>query len=194
MKKLFTLTKPLVVGIPKSRFFSNAFVCAFCASWLIALGAHIKVPFYPVPMTMQTFAIALVALLTPWPAAISAVLLYLSYAAVGLPVLASGNKGLLGLTGPTAGFLVGMVLMSGVIAALTKRDKDSGVLIRFGFVLIGSLFVFVPGLSFLTHLFSWEIALQTGLLPFIFSEPTKLALAAYLSVFIQNRGREHNSG
>ncbi|MEM7055336.1 MAG: biotin transporter BioY [Bacteroidota bacterium] len=187
MKKLLTLTSVWRIGISKRRFLCSAFVHTFCASWLIALAAQISVPFYPVPMTMQTFAIALVALLTPWSTAIGAVLLYLSYAAVGLPVLAGGNSGLLGLTGPTAGFLVGLVWMSGVIAALTQRYKDRAIWVRFGFVLTGSLCAFVPGLSLLTHLFSWEVAFKTGLLPFVFSEPAKLALAAYLSVFIQNK-------
>ena len=187
MKKLLTLTSVWVVGIPKSRFLRNAFVRAFCASWLIALGAYIMVPWYPVPMTLQTFFIALIALLAPWPTAVGAVLFYLSYAAMGMPVLAGGNGGIAGLLGPGAGYLVGFVLMAGVIAVLTQRYKDSSVLGRFGFTLVGGLLLFGLGLAHLARLFSWEIAFKTGLLPFIFSELTKYALAAALSVFIQHK-------
>lgn len=187
MKKLFTLTSAWVVGIPKPRFLRNAFVRAFCASWLIVLGAYIRIPCYPVPMTLQSFVIALIALLAPWPTAMGAVLFYLSYAAMGMPVLAGDNRGIAGLLGPCAGYFVGFVLMSGVIAVLTQRYKDSGVLGRFGFTLVGGLLLFGLGLAHLARWFSWEIAFKTGLLPFIFSEPIKFALAAGLSVFIQHK-------
>lgn len=187
MKRIFTFTRAWVVGIPKPRCLCNAFVRAFCASWLIVLGAYFMVPFYPVPMTLQTFFIALIALLAPWRMAMGAVLFYLSYAAMGIPVLAGGNCGIAALLGPRGGYFVGFVLMSGVIAVLTQRYRDSGVLARFGFTLIGGLLLFGLGLAHLAHFFGWEIAFKTGLLPFIFSEPTKFALAAGLSVFIQHK-------
>ena len=187
MKKLFSLTKTLVVTLLQREILSNALTRALGASWFIALAAQITVPFYPVPMTMQSFAIALVALMTTWPTALSAVLLYLSYAALGIPVLAGGASGLSVLTGATAGYLAGFVWMSGVIAALTQRYRYSGALARFGFTLVGSVFLFAPGLCWLAHLFGWQVAFKTGLLPFVFSEPIKLALAAYLSVFIRDR-------
>lgn len=187
MKKLVTPTGAWVVGISRTIILRNASVSAFCASWLIALAAQISIPFCPIPMTMQTFAIALVGLLTPWPTAMGTVLLYLGYAVVGFPVSASGSIGLSVFTGPTGGFLVGMVLMSGVIAAFAQRYQDSGILMRFGFTLVGGLCMFMLGLWWLIHLFSWQVALKVGLLPFVFVEPIKLALAAYLSVFIQNR-------
>ena len=187
MENLFALTKTYLIALSKSRFFNNSLVHAFCASWLIALGAHITVPFYPVPMTMQTFVIALVALLAPWPTAMGATVLYLGYAAVGMPVLAGGARGMAVLLGPTAGYLLGFVLMSGATAALTQRYQAQGVLARLGFALIGTLLLFGAGLTHLAHLFGWETAFKTGLLPFMLSEPTKLALAAYLSVFIRDK-------
>src|SRR4051812_6595745 len=112
MKNLLQNTQTWIIALRKYKILNNALIHIFCASWLIALGAHIKVPFYPVPMTMHTFAIALIALLTPWSTSVSAVMLYLSYAAMGIPVLASGNSGISAFSGPTAGYLWGFILMS----------------------------------------------------------------------------------
>jgi biotin transport system substrate-specific component len=187
MKKLLQITETWIIALRHHKLLNNALVHTFCASWLIALGAHIKVPFYPVPMTMHTFAIALIALLTPWSTSVSAVILYLSYAAIGIPVLASGNGGISAFSGPTAGYLWGFILMSTAISLLTQWYKPQGAIIRFVFVLLGASLMFGSGLIHLTHLFGWEAALKGGLLPFVFSEPTKYALAAYLSVFIRDQ-------
>ena len=187
MKNLVSLSKNWVITLQQNKYFNNSLVHSFCASWLIALGAYITVPFYPVPMTMQTFVIALWALCTPWPTAISAVLLYLGYALVGLPVLAGGTGGILVCLGPSLGYLLGFILMSGTIALLIQQYQPKGVMMHFIFTLIGGLLLFATGLSRLAHLFSWEIAFKTGLLPFIFSEPTKFALAAYLASWIRRQ-------
>jgi biotin transporter BioY len=77
--------------------------------------------------------------------------------------------------------------MSGIVSLLTQKYPSQGSIVRLGFTLIGGLFLFVPGLLHLANLFGWEVALKTGLLPFVFSEPTKYALAAYLSVFIRDK-------
>ena len=170
-----------------SKIFSHRLVQTFLCSWLIALGAHIMVPFYPVPMTLQTFAIALISLVVPSHVAIGSLLFYVTYAALGIPVLAGGNKGIVALVGPTAGFIIGFFLMSALINLLVNRYPTSGVLKKFLITLLGGTFLFAIGLAHLSHLFGWTIAIKTGLLPFVFSEPVKFLLAAYLSVFVRNK-------
>ena len=171
-----------------SKIFSHRLVQTFLFSWLTALGAHIMVPFYPVPMTLHTFVIALISLVVPFHVAIGSLLFYVTYAAVGIPVLAGGNNGIAALVvGPTAGFIIGFFLMSALINLLVNRYPTSGVLTRFLFTLLGGIFLFSIGLTHLSHLFGWTVAIKTGLLPFVFSEPVKLLLAAYLSVFIRNK-------
>ncbi len=187
MKNLLQTTQTWIITLKHNKLLNNALVYTFCASWLIVLGAQIMVPFYPVPMTMHTFVIALIALLAPWHTAISAVVLYLSYAAMGLPVLAGGNSGLAVFVGPTAGYLWGFILMAGIISLLAQKYSSQGAILRFGFTLIGGAFALATGILYLSHLFGWEVALKTGLLPFLLSEPTKYALAAYLSVFIRDK-------
>lgn len=193
MRNLGLVIKSWVVAVPHPRVLQHVFVQTFGASWLIALATQIKVPLYPIPMTLQDFAIMLIALLTTRRIAVSAVLLYLSYGAIGLPVFASGVGGFSAFTGPTVGYLVGFVLMSGVIASLTQRYPTSGLGARFIFALLGNAALFVPGIGFLTHLFGWEVALKTGLLPFVFVLPIKAALAAYLSVYLRDKYVRKNS-
>jgi biotin transport system substrate-specific component len=170
-----------------SPLFTHKFVQAFLCSWLIALGAYISIPFYPVPLTLQTFSIALISLVMPVQVAISAVVFYISYAAMGIPVLEGGANGIGALVGPTAGYIVGFILMSATISLLIKRYPASSALKRCLFTLIGGAILFLIGVGYMSHLFSWNIAIKAGLLPFMFSEPIKLALAAYLSKFIQHR-------
>jgi biotin transport system substrate-specific component len=152
------------------------------ASWLIILGAHISVPFYPVKMTLQTLAIAFISLSLPYQSAISSVLLYLGYAAVGLPVLAGGNAGMAALMGPTMGYLIGFIGMSATTSLLMHHYPTTSFIKRFAFALLGDSIVFLLGIMHLTHLFGIDIAIKTGLLPFILGDLVKLATAAMVSL------------
>jgi biotin transport system substrate-specific component len=186
MKNILINTPAKLIAVI-SKSLTNKFVQTIASSWLIALGAYITIPFYPVPMTLQTFAIALISLLVPVQVAIGSVLFYIGYAAVGIPVLAGGAKGMTALLGPTAGYIVGFFLMSAIISLLMKYYPTSGGLKRLLFTLLGGTVLFLLGIAYLAHLFNWNMAIKTGLLPFAFSEPVKYALAAYLSVFVQGK-------
>lgn len=184
MKKLALQIKSWIGAVSKASRLQHAFVQAFCASWFITLAAQIKVPFYPVPMTIEDWAIMLVALLATRRAVVGAVLLFLAYGVVGLPVLSSGATGLSMFLGPTAGYLVGFILMGVAIASLNERYPASSFWPRLGFVLLGNVLLFGLGVGFLAHLIGWKMAFQAGLLPFVWIQPTKAALAACLSVYL----------
>lgn len=173
-----------------SKILSYKLVQTLLCSWLIVVGAYITVPFYPVPMTLQTFVIALISLLMPFQVTIGSIILYLSYAGVGIPVLTGGGKGITALVGPTAGYVIGFFFMAAIINLLIKSYPTSGILRRFLFTCIGGIMLFLMGLAHLSHLFDWSIAIKTGLLPFVFSEPVKLLLAAYLSLLLQGRFKQ----
>lgn len=170
-----------------SRSLTNKFVQAIASSWLIALGAYVVIPFYPVPMTLQSFAIALIGLLVPIEVAIGSVSLYIGYAAMGIPVLQGGAKGIAALLGPTAGYIVGFFVMIAIISWLMNIYPTSGVFKRLLFTFFGGAVLFLPGISYLAHLFNWNMAIKTGLLPFIFSEPVKYTLVVYLSMLLQGK-------
>ena len=157
------------------------------SSWLIALGAYVIIPFYPVPMTLQSFAIVLISLIASVEVAIGSVLFYIGYAAMGIPVLQGGAKGYAALSGPTAGYIIGFFFMSAIISLLMKSYPTNNVFKRLMFTLLGTGVLFLLGVSYLAYLFDWRIAIKTGLLPFALSEPVKCPLAAYLSVFVEGK-------
>src|SRR5690606_16484525 len=93
-------------------------------SLLLTLSAKINVPFYPVPMTMQTFAVLLIGAAFGWRLGTATVLLYLAQGAAGLPVFAGTPEkgiGLLYLMGPTGGYLVGFAVAAAVVGWLAER-------------------------------------------------------------------------
>jgi biotin transport system substrate-specific component len=185
MKNLLTTTRISLITFI-SNFITSKYAQTFLGSWLIVLGAQISIPFYPIPMTLQTFAIALISLLIPFQAAIGSVVLYVSYVAMGIPALAGGGSGIERLLGPTAGYIVGFLFMSGIISLLIKSYPTNSSLKRFLFILVGGIVLFTSGIVHLSYIFGWDIAIKTGVLPFMLSEPVKYLLAAQLSTFVQN--------
>ena len=185
MKKLASHIKSWVGLLPQTSLWEHTLVQSFCMSWGIALAAQIKLPFHPVPMAMQSFAVILIALVATPRVAVKAVLLYLGYAVLGLPVLAGSITGPAIFTIPTAGYLLGYILMAGTISFLVQRYPRSNFWVRFGFVLCGTVLMFALGLAWLTHLLGYKTALQAGLYPFVGTALTKAALAAYLSLYLR---------
>ena len=183
MKQLVSLTKSLTSSLVLRKLAQHTLVQSFCLSWFIALAAQIKVPFYPVPMTMQDWAIMLIALTAAPSVAVRAVLLFLGYAVAGLPVLSSGVTGLTLFFTPTTGFLVGFILMSATISTLKERYPNGNFWVQLGIVLIGDVVLFAAGLSFLAYLIGWPMALQVGLLPFVWINLTKVLLAASVATY-----------
>ena len=165
--------------------YTNKLVQTVVASWLIILGAHVSVPFYPVKMTLQTLAIAFISLSLPCRSAISSVILYLCYAAAGLPVLAGGNAGITALLGPTMGYLIGFIGMSATTSLLMRYYPNNSFIKRFTFALLGDVVVFLLGVMHLTRLFGIDIAIKTGLIPFIIGDIVKLAAATMLSLTLK---------
>ena len=96
-----------------NSYFLNIILALF-GTILLAVSSKVQVPFWPVPMTMQTFAVFIIGMTFGSKLAFFTLLLYLFEGAIGLPVLAKGG-GLLYLTGPTAGYLYGMTIAAGVV-------------------------------------------------------------------------------
>ena len=93
-------------------------------SILIALSAKVKIPFYPVPMTMQTFTVILIGAIYGWKLGLSTVMLYLIEGALGLPVFAGTPEKGLGLAymiGPTMGYLIGFIPAVIIIGYFHKK-------------------------------------------------------------------------
>jgi biotin transport system substrate-specific component len=157
-------------------------VLAAAGTVLLTLSAKIQVPFYPVPMTMQTFAVLVIGMTYGWRLAAVTLLLYLLAGAVGLPVFAgTPAKGvaLAYMMGGTGGYLVGFVLAAAACGWFAERGWDRSAATTALVMLIGNVIIYIPGLLWLGVLFGWDKPiLQWGLTPFILGDLAKVALAA----------------
>ena len=151
---------------------------------LLAISAKIQLPFWPVPMTMQTFVIFLIGMTYSVRLSFITVSMYLFEGALGLPVFASGG-GIAYLVGPTSGYLYGMLISSVVISYLANLGFSKTYLKTSISLLIGSFIIFLFGILYLGSIIGYEKAIIAGLLPFIPSELFKIALAVSLIPTIQ---------
>ena len=154
---------------------------AVLGSLLIAVSSKIQVPYYPVPMTMQTFVILTLGMAYGWRLAGATVLLYLAEGAAGLPVFAGTPEkgiGLAYMLGGTGGYLIGFLLAVGICGWLGERGWDRNPFTTAIAMLLGNATIYVPGLIWLGVLYGWDKPiLEWGLMPFILGDLTKLALA-----------------
>ena len=150
---------------------------AIAGSLLLALTAHIKIPFWPVPMTMQTFAVMVIGMAYGWRLGMATVALYLAEGAMGLPVFASG-AGIAYLMGPTGGYLFGFVLAAGLVGWLAQRGWDRSFGLTLAAMALGTALIFVPGVLWLASIIGFSKAITAGLTPFIAAAAFKILLAA----------------
>jgi biotin transport system substrate-specific component len=149
-------------------------IAAGCA--LLTISAKIQVPFWPVPMTMQTFVVVVLGAVLGWRLAGATVLAYLVQGAAGLPVFA-GGAGLAYLAGPTGGYLVGFLAGAIVVGWLAERGWDRHFATSLLAMVLGIATVLVFGVGYLATLIGLQPAIAAGLLPFLAGEALKIALA-----------------
>ena len=151
-------------------------------SVLMTLAAKYQVPFYPVPMSLQTLAaIGLGFAFGPF-LGVAAVLFYLAQGAVGLPVFANAPErgiGLMYMMGPTGGYLIGFVLAALVSGALSRIPGSARFPSALAISLLAGAVVYVPGLLWLGGLIGYKTSLlEAGLYPFILGDVVKAVIAA----------------
>lgn len=147
----------------------------------VCAQASIRLPFTPVPITGQTFAVLLTGALLGSRRGALALLVYLLEGALGLPVFAEGRGGVGHLIGPTGGYLVAFPLAAGVVGLLAERGWDRTPLRTALAMLLGSLVVFTLGVCWLSRFVGGvPNAVVQGMLPFLPGDLIKTALAALL--------------
>ena len=142
--------------------------------------AEIRLPFTPVPVTLQPFAVFLFGAALGGRRAALAMLAYLAEGACGLPFFAGGAAGLQHLAGPTGGYLLGFVPASFAIGWCAEHGWDRTPTRAFAAMLVGSVILFTCGVTQLSFFVGRDHALQQGLYPFIVGDVLKMALAAAL--------------
>jgi biotin transport system substrate-specific component len=150
-------------------------------SLLLTLSAKVNVPFYPVPMTMQTFAVVLIAAAFGWRLGTATVLFYLAQGALGLPVYAGTPEKGLGLTymmGPTGGYLVGFAVGAALVGWVAERGWDRSFLWLAAAMFVGHVVIFAYGLAWLGSSIGLTKAWAVGVAPFYYATVFKTLLAA----------------
>jgi len=149
-------------------------------SAIIAIAAQVSVPMFPVPMTLQTFAISVIGLTFGARLAGLTLLAYLAEGALGLPVFANGGAGLLKLMGPTSGFLWGFVGMAFLTGWMYENGFSRGVVRLSIAALVPAALLYIPGVLGLWALTPLELpsAVNAGAVPFLVGDIVKSALAA----------------
>ena len=151
-------------------------------SILITISAKTKIPFYPVPMTMQTFVILLIGITLGYKIGLATVTLYLLEGIIGLPVFASSPDKGIGIAyfiGPTMGYLIGF-LVAVYFAGLFKYDK--GLINTFLKLVFSVSFIYILGLIWLGTLIGWNKPIfKLGAEPFLLAELFKMLLLLFLT-------------
>jgi biotin transport system substrate-specific component len=167
-------------------------VLVLAGTALIAISAKIKVPFYPVPMTLQTLAIILIGSTYGFRLATLTLLAYLGEGLAGLPVFTNtppAPAGPLYFLGPTGGFLVGFLLLAMIVGYATDRGWDRSAIRLFAAAIVGQLVLFALGVAWLAWFASLssgtvglgvEKAIAVGVTPFIWGGLLKTAFVALL--------------
>ncbi len=155
---------------------------ALAGTALLTISAKIKVPMWPVEMTMQTFVVLGLGMAYGARLGAATVLLYLAQGAAMLPVFTGTPEkgiGLAYMMGPTGGYLLGFVAAAWLVGSLAERGWDRSVVKTAAAMLVGNVLIYVPGILWLGTLLGWDKPiLEWGLYPFLVGDAVKLALAA----------------
>jgi len=155
---------------------------AIVGTILLTISAKIKIPFYPVPMTMQTFVVLLLGTLFGYKIGLLTVSLYLLEGIYGLPVFAGTPEKGIGFTyfmGPTMGYLIGF-LVAVFFAGFFKYDK--GLINTFLKLIFSVSFIYILGLIWLGTLIGWDKPIfKFGAQPFLLAELFKMLLLMFLT-------------
>ena len=138
---------------------------------------RIPLPFSPVPITGQTFAVLLVGATLGSRRGAASLLLYLILGLLGLPIFAAGASGLAYLSGPTGGYLVGFIISASLVGLLAARGMDRRIPSALLAFLAGEVVIYLCGVAWLSLFLGIQRAIVAGLLPFLIGDAIKLAAA-----------------
>ena len=149
-------------------------------SIILAISSKIKIPFYPVPMTMQTLVVLMIGIGFGWKLGVATVALYLFEGIIGLPVFSGSPEkgvGLVYFTGPTMGYLLGFLVTSYISG---KFIYDNNLIKTFLKLSFATSFIYILGLIWLGSLIGWEKPIfQLGAEPFLLAELFKILIATF---------------
>ena len=179
----------LAKNIKQTKILKFIFL-ALIGTIILAISSKIKIPFYPVPMTMQTLVVLSIGVILGWKLGLVTIILYLFEGLIGLPVFAGTPEKGIGVayfTGPTMGYLLGFipaVFFAGFFKLNVKYNLFYKIIYNFVFLTISVSFIYIFGLIWLLNFVPLEKLLIFGALPFLPAELFKvLILTLCISLF-----------
>ena len=151
---------------------------AILGTALLTISAKTKIPFYPIPMTMQTFVVLFLGMALGYKIAVATVALYLFEGLIGIPVFATGG-GLVYFTGPTMGYLIGFLFATFIAGYLNFKTN---IFFIFTKLILSVSIIYIIGILWLGNLIGWDKPLlQLGVTPFLLAELFKISLLTILA-------------
>ena len=158
------------------------FLIVILGSLALTISAKIKIPFYPVPMTMQTFVVLFLGLSFGYKISIATISLYLLEGIFGLPVFSNSPERGIGLayfTGPTMGYLIGFLTASYLASYVNSKDNMFNIFLKLTLA-VSTIYLF--GILWLGTLIGWDKPLfNLGAQPFLLAEVFKLLLLTLIT-------------
>ena len=174
----------LVKQIQNYKILRN-FLIIIIGSLLLTISAKIKIPFYPVPMTMQTFVVLMLGISLGPKLGVAAVVLYLLEGIVGIPVFSNSPEkgvGLIYFTGPTMGYLIGFIFACFLCGHFKMNTNLVLVFIK---LIISVSVIYLLGILWLGSLIGWDKPIfSLGVKPFILAEFFKILLLTLITKFL----------
>ena len=165
----------------------KSFIIIACGSILLTLSAKLKIPFYPVPMTMQTFVVLFLGLSFGYKIGLATVSLYLFEGIIGMPVFSNSPEkgvGIVYFTGPTMGYLIGFLFAVFLSGYLNFKTNYFFIFIK---LIFSVSIIYILGILWLGTLIGWEKPIfQIGVMPFLLAELFKILLLTILTRVIIN--------
>ena len=169
----------LVKSLKHSKLLKYVFL-SLIGSIVLALSSKIKIPFYPVPMTMQTLVVLIIGIGFGWRLGVATIMLYLFEGIIGLPVFSGTPEkgiGLVYFTGPTMGYLIGF-LVAAFFAG--KFNYSNNLVNNFLKLVFATSFIYIFGMLWLGGLIGWDKPIfKLGAQPFLLAELFKILLATF---------------
>jgi len=167
----------LVKSLKSSKVIKYAFI-ALIGSIALAISSKVKIPFYPVPMTMQTLVVIMIGAAFGWKLGLATVSLYLFEGIIGLPVFSGTPEkgiGLVYFTGPTMGYLIGFLI---AVFLAGKFNYSKNLIINFLKLTFATSFIYLLGMVWLGSLIGWDKPIfKLGAQPFLLAELFKILIA-----------------
>ena len=176
----------LVKTIQNQKIIKSLLIIFF-GSIALTISAKLKIPFYPVPMTMQTFVVLFLGMAFGYKIGLASVSLYIFEGIIGIPVFSNSPEKGVGIAyfmGPTMGYLIGFLLATFLAGYLNLK---TGIFIIFIKLVVCVSTIYILGMLWLGNLIGWDKPiLELGAMPFLVAELFKISLLSVLAKVLLN--------